>query len=405
MRKCYFDHVATNPLHPDVFEAMVPYFKEEFGNPLSLYDLGMRSRSAIEDARAKVASLINCKPPEIIFTASGAESNNFALRGIALARQNEGKHIIVSRMEHHSILNSARFLEKMGFAVTYLTPDKNGVIDPDSVKKAITEETTLISITHASSEVGTIEPIKEIARVARAHKVIFHTDAVASTGNIPIDVKEMGADLLSMAAHQFYGPKGAAALYVREGLRIIPLIYGGIQEGGRRAGTENVPAIVGMGKAAELAKAEMNDRIEHSRRLRDRLINGVLKVDNVYLTGHPADRLPGHASFTVEYIEGESMLLLLASKGIYVASGSACSSKALKVSPLLLSMGIPASLAQGSIVFTLGRDNSEEDIDYLLNEFPPIIRRLRDISPFAKGWEGKEEGQKCYTTTSEPQTN
>lgn len=401
MRKCYFDYVATNPLHPRVFEAMLPYFNEEFGNPLSLYEAGMKARSAIENARALTASLINAKPSEIIFTCSGAESNNFALRGIALARQNEGKHVIVSRMEHHSILNSARFLEKSGFAVTYLPADKHGMVEPDAVKKAITKDTVLISVIHASSEVGTIEPMKEIAKIAREHKVTVHTDAVASTGNIPIDVKELGVDLLSMAAHQFYGPKGAAALYVREGLRIVPLIYGGIQEGGRRAGTENVPAIVGMGKAAELAKLEMSERMEQVSKLRDRLISGVLSVENAYLTGHPADRLPGHASFTVEYIEGESMLLLLASKGIYVASGSACSSKALKASPVLLSMGVPASLAQGSIVFTLGKENTGEDIDYLLAEFPPIIKRLREISPFAKGWDEKGQGDKCYTTSSE----
>lgn len=400
MRKCYFDHVATNPLHPDVLKEMMPYFTEEFGNPLSLYPLGVNARNAIEKARSQVASLINCKPSEIIFTSSGAESNNFAVRGIALARQNEGKHVIVSRMEHHSVLNSARFLEKMGFTVTYVTPDKNGIIEPDSIKKAITKETTLISVIHASSEVGTIEPIKEIAKIAKERKIIMHTDAVASTGNIPIDVKELGVDLLSMSAHQFYGPKGAAALYVREGLRIVPLIYGGIQEGGRRAGTENVPAIVGMGKAAELAKEEMDKRIEYVRRLRDKLIEGVLKVENVYLTGDPVSRLPGHASFVVEYIEGESMLLMLSAKGIYVASGSACSSKALKASPVLLSMGVPASLAQGSIVFTLGMGNSEEDIDYTLNEFPPIIRRLREISPFAKGWEEKAEGV-CYAPGEE----
>lgn len=400
MRNCYFDHVATNPLHPEVLKEMMPYLGEEFGNPLSLYPLGMSARDAIEKARGQVASLINCKPSEIIFTSSGAESNNFALRGIALARQNEGKHIIVSRMEHHSILNSARFLEKMGFTVTYVTPDKNGFIDPESVRKAITKETTLISIIHASSEVGTIEPIKEIAKIAKEHKIIFHTDAVATAGNIPIDVKELGVDLLSMAAHQFYGPKGAAALYVREGLRIVPLIYGGIQEGGRRAGTENVPAIVGMGKAAELAKMEMDRRIEHLRRLRDKLIEGILKVENVYLTGDPANRLPGHASFVVEYIEGEAMLLMLSAKGIYVASGSACSSKALKASPVLLSMGVPASLAQGSIVFTLGRGNTEEDIEYALNEFPLIIKRLREISPFARGWEEKEGGV-CYAPGEE----
>lgn len=401
MRKCYFDYVATNPLHPQVFDAMLPYFKEEFGNPLSLYESGMKARNAIENARAQTAALINAKPSEIVFTCSGAESNNFALRGIALARQNEGKHIIVSRMEHHSILNAARFLEKSGFAVTYLPADKDGIVGPESVKKAITKETVLVSVIHASSEVGTIEPIREIARIAKEHGVIVHTDAVASTGNIPVDVKDLGVDLLSMAAHQFYGPKGAAALYVREGLRIVPLIYGGIQEGGRRAGTENVPAIVGMGKAAELARGELNERMAHVRNLRDRLIESVLKTENVYLTGHPADRLPGHASFTVEYIEGESMLLLLAAKGMYVASGSACSSKALKASPVLLSMGIPSSLAQGSIVFTLGRENSMEDIDYLAAEFPPIIKRLREISPFAQGWDEKGEGGKCYTTPPE----
>lgn len=402
MRKCYFDYVATNPLHPQVFEAMLPYFKEEFGNPLSLYESGMKARSAIENARAQTAALVNSKPSEIVFTCSGAESNNFAVRGIALARQNEGKHVIVSRMEHHSILNAARFLEKAGFVVTYLPADKDGTVDPEAVKKAITKETILLSVVHASSEVGTIEPIREIAKIAKEHNVVFHTDAVASAGNIPVDVKDLGVDLLSMTAHQFYGPKGAGALYVREGLRIVPLIYGGIQEGGRRAGTENVPAIVGMGKAAELAKAELNERMEYVRKLRDKLINGVLAVENVYLTGHPAQRLPGHASFTVEYIEGESMLLLLASKGMFVASGSACSSKALKASPVLLSMGITSSLAQGSIVFTLGRENTGEDIDYLLTEFPPIIKRLREISPFAKGWDEKEQGNKCYTTSSEP---
>lgn len=402
MRKCYFDHVATNPLHPQVFEAMLPYFKEEFGNPLSLYELGMKARSAIEDSRAMVASLVNSKPSEIIFTSSGAESNNFALRGIALARQNEGKHIIVSRMEHHSILNSARFLEKSGFVVTYLPVDKHGMVDPEAVRKAITKETVLLSVTHASSEVGSIEPIKEIARIAKEHKVIFHTDAVASTGNIPVDVKELGVDLLSMAAHQFYGPKGSAALYVREGLRITPLIYGGIQEGGRRAGTENVPAIVGMGKAAELAKAELSIRMGHVSGLRDKLISGVTGVENVYLTGHPTDRLPGHASFVAEFIEGESMLLLLSVKGMFVASGSACSSKALKTSPVLLSMGIPAGLAQGSVVFTLGKDSSDEDINHALNEFPQIIRKLREISPYsAKGWDEADEGHKCFTTSTE----
>lgn len=395
MKKYYFDHAATNPLHPDVFEAMVPYLKDEFGNPLSIYELGTRAKDAIEKSREKVASLINAKPREIVFTSSGAEANNFAVRGIALARQNEGNHIIVSRAEHHSILNSARFLEKNGFVVTYLPIDKYGIVDPERVKKSITKETTLISVIHGSSEVGTIEPIREIAQIAKEREVIVHTDAVATAGNIPLNVKELGVDLLSMTAHQFYGPKGAAALYVREGLRIVPLIYGGIQEGGRRAGTENVPAIIGMGKAAELAKAEMSFRMEHSGMLRDRMIEGMKRIDNVYLTGHPAERLPGHASFCVEYIEGEAMLLLLAAKGIYAASGSACTSKALKSSPVLLAMGMPAALAQGSIVFSLGRENTDDDIDYLLEEFPKVVQRLREMSPYAKGWGDKKVEVEC----------
>jgi len=393
-KRCYFDHVATNPLHPDVFDSMVPYLKEDFGNPLSIYELGVRARDAIEKSREQVASLINAKPREIIFTSSGAEANNFALRGIALAKQNEGKHVVVSRAEHHSIQNSARFLERNGFAVTFLPIDKYGIVDPERVRKSIIKETTIISIIHGSSEVGTIEPIKEIARIAKERGVIFHTDSVATTGNIPLNVKELGVDLLSLAAHQFYGPKGAGALYVREGLRIVPLIYGGIQEGGKRAGTENVPAIVGMGKAAELAKAELLCRMEHAKKLRDRVIEGLKGIENIYLTGHPVGRLPGHASFCVEYIEGEAMLLFLATKGIYAASGSACTSKALKASPVLLSMGIPAALAQGSIVLSLGIDNTEEDIEYFLEEFPQIVRRLREISPYARGW-GDRKLEEC----------
>jgi len=395
MKKCYFDHVATNPLHPDVLDAMMPYFREEFGNPLSVYEYGMKAKNAVETAREQVAGLVNAKPAEIIFTANGAEANNFALRGIALARQNEGKHILVSRMEHHSILNSARFLEKSGFTVTYLPVDRQGYVDPDTVKKMITKETTLISVIHASSEVGTIEPLKEIVKVAKEHNISVHTDAVATTGNIPVDVLDLGVDLLSMAAHQFYGPKGAGALYVKQGTRIVPLIYGGIQESGRRAGTENVPAIVGMGKAALLAKDELGSRMEYLRPMRDRLIDTMAGVERVYLTGDRNNRLPGHASFCVEYIEGEAMLLLLAAKGIFSASGSACSSKALKSSPVLLSMGIPTGLAQGSIVFSLGMGNTTEDMDYLVSEFPAVIKRLREISPFSQGWGDNQEGGTC----------
>ncbi|UCG78797.1 MAG: aminotransferase class V-fold PLP-dependent enzyme [Nitrospirota bacterium] len=392
----YFDHVAANPMIPEVLDSMMPYFKEEFGNPLSVYDLGMNARIAIETAREKVAALINADPSEIIFTSSGAESNNFALRGVALAHQNEGKHAIVSKMEHHSILNSARVLEKMGFVVTYLPVDKYGMVDPGTVRKSINDETKIISVIHASSETGTIEPVKEIAAVAHEKGIVFHTDGVATVGNIPVDVKELDVDLMSMAAHQFYGPKGAGALYLKRGKRINPLIYGGIQEGGRRAGTENVPAIVGMGKAAEIAAERLTARMEHVKKLRDKLIVGLKNIPNLHLTGHPDKRLPGHASMVVEFIEGEGMLLLLSSKGIYAASGSACTSKALKASPVLLSMGVPSSVAHGSIVFSFGEDNSEEDVDLLIEEFPKIIEKLRAMSPFSgKGWEGIGEGGKC----------
>ncbi len=398
MKKYYVDHVATNPLHPDVLKAMMPYFTEEFGNPLSVYEYGMKAKEAIENARGLVAGLVHAKPAEVIFTASGAEANNFALRGIALARQNEGKHVLVSRMEHHSILNAARFLEKSGFTVTYLPVDKQGIVDPETVKKMITKETVLISVTHASSEVGTIEPIKEIVKIAKEQNISVHTDAVATTGNIPVDMADLGVDLLSMAAHQFYGPKGAGALVVKQGTRIVPLIYGGIQESGRRAGTENVPAIVGMGKAAELAQTELQSRMAYLRPLRDKIIDAMAQVERVYLTGDRNNRLPAHASFCAEYIEGEAMLLLLAAKGIFSASGSACSSKALKASPVLLSMGIPSGLAQGSIVFSLGMGNTPEDIDYVAAEFPAVIKRLREISPYAQGWGDNQEGGSCTAT-------
>ncbi len=392
MKEVYMDHVATNPVHSEVLETMLPYFKEHFGNPLSIYEPGIKAREAIENARAQTAALINAKPNEIIFMSSGAEANNFSLKGIALANQNKGKHVIISKIEHHSVLNSARFLEKSGFAVTYLPVDKNGLIDPAVVEKAITKETILISIIHASPEIGTVEPIAKIGEIAKQRDIIFHTDAVAATGNIPVNVQSLNVDLLSLAAHQFYGPKGAAALYLKAGTRIVPLIYGGIQEGGRRAGTENVPAIAGMGKAAEIAKRDLQKRMNHVKPLRDKLISNTLKIDKAFLTGHPEQRLPGHASFVAEYIEGESMLLLLAAKGIYSASGSACSSKALKSSPILLSIGIPTHSAQGSVVFTLGEGTTEQDIDYLNEVFPQIRSRLREISPYSKGW-GKMEEQ------------
>lgn len=384
MRRIYLDHAATTPLHKEVFEAMLPYLKEEFGNPSSIYDLGVNAKNAIEDARKKVAALINAKPNEIIFTSNGSEANNLAIRGFALANQKKGRHLIVSIIEHHSVLNPARFLEKFGFRVTYLPVDKYGLVNPEKVAEAITKETILISIMHANNEVGTIEPIEEIAKIAREEEIYFHTDAIATAGNLPVDVQKLNAGMLSLSGSQLYGPKGAGALYFKEGIKIMPLIYGGIQEDGRRAGTENVPGIVGFGKAAEIAKKEVKDRISHLKALRDKLIAGVSGIKDVHLTGHPSLRLPGHASFCVEYVEGEAMVLMLAMKGIYAASGSACISSALKASPVLLAMGIPSMLAQGSIVFTLGMDNKEGDIDHLLEVFPTIIKRLREISPLGK---------------------
>ena len=383
MKSIYLDHIATNPLHLEVLDAMLPYFKEDFGNPLSIYPLGLRAREGVENARRQVAALINAKPSEIVFTSSGAESNNFAIHGIALAKQRAGKHIIISKMEHHSVMNPARVLEREGFKVTYVSPDPYGIVEPDKIRQSITGETILISVIHASSEVGTIEPIAEIGQIAKEKGIIFHTDAVASTGNIPVDVKTLNVDLLSMSAHQFYGPKGAAALYIKEGTRIVPLIYGGTQEGGRRAGTENVPAIVGMGKAAELAESQMQQRMEHVQKLRDKIIGSLLKIDKVMLTGHSKKRLPGHASFVVEHIEGEGMLLLLSGERVSAASGSACTSKALKASPVLSAMGFDAHLSHGSIVFSPGIDNTEEDIDRFIEVFTKIVERLRKMSPFA----------------------
>ncbi|MDX9714525.1 MAG: cysteine desulfurase family protein [Dissulfurispiraceae bacterium] len=384
MRKCYFDHAAANPLHPAVLDAMLPYLGEQYGNPQSIYELGSNARKAVDNARQQIAALINVRPATIVFTSSGTEANNFALRGAALSRQMQGRHIITSKIEHQSVLNSARFLEKSGFAVTQLPVDRCGLIDPAAVEAAIMPETILVSITHASREIGTIEPIRQIAEITRKHNILLHTDGVATVGNIPVDAVELGVDMISMTAHQFYGPKGIGALYIREGLRVAPLIYGGIQEGGRRAGTENVASIAGMGMASELARLQMNERIPYLSELRNRLISGLKKIPDLQLTGHPEQRLPNHASFVVEYVEGEAMLLMLSMKGIYSSSGSACSSRSLKSSPVLLSLGVPAATAQGSIVFTLGMDNSLGDIDYFLDEFENIIYKLREMSPFSK---------------------
>jgi cysteine desulfurase len=391
MRKIYFDHAATTPLHPKVVEAMLPYLQEQFGNPLSLHSFGEGPREAVEEARTRVADLIGAKPNEIYFTASGSEANNMAVKGIALMNREKGQHVVVSAIEHQSVLNATQTLEKLGFEVTQVPVDQHGLVNPEDVVDAIRDDTTLVSVMHANNEIGTIEPVAEIAQVVKkkAKGIAFHTDAVATVGTLPVDVKGLGVDLLSLAGSQFYGPKGAGALFIKRGTRLMPLIDGGIQERGRRAGTENVPAIVGLGMAAELAKESMAEWAEKLTPLRDRLIEHLTSIDRVYLTGpfdklrtgHPTMRLPGHVSVCVEFIEGEAMLLMLNMQGIAATSGSTCTSRALKASHVLMAIGVETALAQGSLVFTLGESNTIEDVDYVAEVLPPIVERLRQMSP------------------------
>ncbi|OGO24714.1 MAG: cysteine desulfurase NifS [Chloroflexi bacterium RBG_16_51_9] len=395
MEKVYLDNASTTPLLPEVREAMLPFLGEIFGNPSSLHDWGDGAREALDEARGQVAKLIGAESEEIIFTGSGTESNNFAIKGLAMARQNAGKHIVISAIEHFSVMNSAKTMEKMGFELTLVPVDKYGVVDVGELEKAIRKDTILVSVMHANGEVGTIQPIQEIAKITKEKGVALHTDAVATAGTIPVNVKELGVDSLSLAGNQFYGPKGVGALWVRKGVRIIPLLDGGIQEGGRRGGTENVPAIAGLGKAAELAAANMEARIKHLTPLRDRLLNELpAKVGHVIVTGHPTNRLPGNASFCVEFIEGESMLLFLNMQGIAVSSGSACTSKALKASHVLIAMGLNHELAQGSLLLTLGADNTQKDVDYVLEAMPPIVDRLRQMSPLYSKFLKESKGGK-----------
>ncbi len=395
MRKVYLDNFATTPLLPGVRQAMTPYLEKSFGNPSCIHEWGDAPREALETARFEVAQLIGAGTDEIIFTSCGTESNNLAIKGLALAQQNKGIFRSVSAVEHFSVLHSAKTLEKWGFEVTPVPVDKHGVVDPDDVSKSLRDDTVLLSVMHANSEVGTIEPVQEIAKVAKKRGVVFHTDAIATAGTIPVNVSGLGVDALSLAANQFYGPKGAGALWVRKGVRIMPLLDGGVQEGGRRAGTENVAAIAGMGKAAELARQDMATRAEQLTPLRDRLLAGLpSRIGNVLVTGHPRNRLPGHASFCVEFIEGESMLMLLNSQGVAVTSGSACTSRALLASHVLLAMGLPHEIAQGSLLFGIGLDNTPEDIDYVIETLPPIVDRLRQMSPLYAKFKKSQGGKK-----------
>lgn len=375
------DNAAARSVLPEVLEAMSPYYREFYGNPQSLHRFGAEPAEALARARKEVAALIGASPEEIFFTSSGSESNNMAIKGLALANQDRGRHIVVSAIEHHSVLHSCKHLEKFGFDVTQVPVDSEGIVSPEALRNVLKDDTILVSVMHGNNEVGTVQKLSELSRLARQSRAVFHTDGVATVGMIPAMVDELGVDALSMAAQNFYGPKGAAALYLRKGTRIVPFMDGGVQEGGRRAGTENVPAIVGMGLAAQIASTRMGEWAARLAPLRDMLINGLIKMEHVRLTGHPTQRLPGTASVCIRYIEGESMLLMMSQQGIAASSGSACTSKALKASHVLLAMGIPHEIAHGSLVFSLGVSNTEEDVEYVLDVLPPIVQRLREMSP------------------------
>ncbi len=385
MRRIYLDHAATTPTHPDVVKAMLPFFADAFGNPSSVYSYGQEAKGAVEEARSKTAELIGARSEEIIFTSGGTEADNFALKGIAYANEHKGNHIITASTEHHAVMEVCQFLERRGFTITYLPVDEYGLVDPDDVRKAITAKTILISIIHANNEVGTVEPVSEIGEIAKEAEVYFHTDAVQSVGHIPVNVDKLKVDLLSMSAHKLYGPKGVGGLYVRKGTKLVSLMQGGEQEKMRRAGTENVPAIVGLGKAVELARQEMDKEAERLAGLRDKLTEGLReKIDRIRLNGHPTRRLPNNVNVSVDFVEGESMLLNLDLEGICASTGSACSSASLEPSHVLLALGLSPEQAHGSLRFTLGRENTEADVERVLEVLPAIVAKLRAMSPLLK---------------------
>ena len=380
--KIYLDNAATTDMDPDVLEAMLPYFKAQYGNPSSIHGLAKYARDAREYARASVAELINAEPNEIYFTSGGTESDNWALKSVAFGNRSRGNHIIVSKIEHHAVMNTCEFLEKNGFEVTYLDVDEFGTVDPEDVRKAIRPETTLISVMYANNEIGTIEPISEIGKIAREHGILFHTDAVQAFGHVSIDVKRENIDMLSASAHKMYGPKGVGVLYVREGVKLEPLMHGGAQERGVRAGTENVPGIVGMGKAAEIAKRDMDERMAKESELRDHMIGRILgEVPFTKLNGHSTQRLSGNVNIAFSFIEGESALMLLNHKGVFVSTGSACASGSLDPSHVLLAIGLEHEAAHGSIRFTLSYKTTRAEVDEAVDAVKEAVERLRAMSP------------------------
>ena len=385
VKRIYLDYAATTPTHPEVVKVMLPYFTEGFGNPSSLYSYGQEAKGAIEEARVKVATLIGARDEEIIFTSGGTEADNFAIKGVAFANESKGKHIITSSIEHHAVIEVCKFLERRGYSVTYLPVDEYGLVAPSEVKKAITDKTVLVSVMHANNEVGTIEPIVEIGKIAKEAGIYFHTDAVQTTGHIPVNVNELGVDLLSMSAHKLYGPKGVGALYIRKGTRLISFMHGGEQERKRRGSTENVPGIVGFGKAVELAQQEMSREAKRLASLRDQLIKGLLeRIDHIRLNGHPVKRLPNNVNVSVDFVEGESMLLNLDLEGICASTGSACSSSSLEPSHVLLALGLSHEQAHGSLRFSLGKWTIEQEIERVLDALPGIVAKLRAMSPLLK---------------------
>lgn len=385
-RFVYLDNSATTPVKPQVLEAMLPFLKEEYGNPSSIYRKAGASALAVSKAREQVAQALNATASEIFFTACGTEADNWAIKGAAFANQKKGKHIISSQIEHHAVLHSLEYLEKQGFTVTYLPVDGEGKVRPEDLKNAITDETILVTIMMANNEIGTIEPIKELAAIAKEKNILFHTDAVQAVGSIPVDVKELGVDMLSLSAHKFGGPKGVGALYIKKGTKIDTFMHGGAQERNRRAGTENVAGLAGLGEAISLATVNLTEKAKRIESLRNKLIDGVLKaIPDSHVNGSLADRLPGNANFCFRYIEGEALLLRLDAKGVAASSGSACTSGSLDPSHVLLALGLPHEIAHGSLRLSIGEQNTEEDIDYVLEILPDIVQTLRKMSPLYPG--------------------
>ncbi|MBM4331925.1 MAG: cysteine desulfurase NifS [Deltaproteobacteria bacterium] len=382
MRRVYMDHNATTPVHPEVLEAMMPFFRDQFGNASSIHWAGREVKKYLDEAREKVAALLHASPEEIIFTGCGTESDNMAIKGVAFALKEKGRHIITTQVEHHAVLHTCQFLENMGYEVTYLPVDGEGLIDLEELRRSIKAETILITIMFANNETGTIFPVQEIGEVAREKGVIFHTDAVQAVGKLPIDLQQLPVDILSLSGHKLYSPKGIGAQYIRQGTKLTSLIHGGAQERSRRAGTENIPYIIGLGKASEIALRDFQKRQIHLNASRDRLNQEIIKrVPHVKRNGHPTQRLPNTLNMSFLFIEGESLLLNLDLEGIAVSSGSACTSGSLEPSHVLLAMGIPHEIAQSAIRFSLGWNNTEEDIDYVVEALPRIVKRLRDMSP------------------------